>query len=96
MFSRNFSQTASTEGFVDCSGCFKNITVTPVTGTNLLFLIDNNPDCLCTKTKVKKIKYVKDICKGKISLWPSDLSEQSCFEDANSTGISHGACTVPE
>ena len=81
---------------LDCAGCFKNITVTPVTGTNLLFLIDNNPDCLCTKTKVKKIKYVKDICKGKISLWPSDLSEQSCFEDANSTGISHGACTVPE
>ena len=66
IYSRNFSQKHSAERTVECDNCKKNITLSPVLDTNMLLLIDNDPDCICTATKIKrvhKIHYAKQILK---------------------------------
>ncbi|XP_063673879.1 voltage-dependent calcium channel subunit alpha-2/delta-2-like isoform X1 [Bolinopsis microptera] len=86
---RNFSNTAPLEGTVDCGGiCKKNVTLSPLPNTNVLLVIDNNPDCVCQRQKRTKSSYINELCENNhISQWRSDLSQQVCFEkfESNTT-----------
>ena len=84
IYSRDFSKTQVVERTVECGLCNKNVTLAPVTDTNLLLLIDNNPDCICPTQKAMNKRSIPDVCDDNLSQWRSDLSQQSCFSEDNS------------
>ena len=83
---RNFSITEPLNGTVDCEGqCKKNITLSPLPNTNVLLVIDNNPDCVCKTRRRTKKSYMTKLCENnQVSQWRSDLSQQVCFEKLKS------------
>ena len=84
-YSRNFDRTEPFEGTADCGACQKNITLAPLPESNVLMLIDNNPDCVCPESVRNRTKYFRKLCEHPVSQWQSDLTLRDCFEKNNRT-----------
>ena len=81
---RDFSKTEPYQGTVECGGCSKNMTISPLPNSNILLVIDNNKDCVCHKINRTKEQYFTELCHSPVSQWQSDLSQQICFDKLDS------------